>query len=353
MHCRINKLRHFMENKSLDAVLITKAENIRYLSGFTGGKDGRLLLTAHKQVVITDPRYLEQTAQECPEWELYLDKNPREPGWFHLAPPHGRIGIEAHDITFQNYQLLRQHWGEKIVPLTGMVEEFRIIKDEGELELLRRAARINDAVYDKIIRQVEKGWAEEEIARHIGYYLRELGCDREAFDIIALAGENGALPHGRPGTRRLARGDCLTLDFGGMYQGYAGDMTRTLFVETADARGREYYARVLEAQELALRIIRADIPAREVDARAREYLRRYELDSYFVHGLGHGIGLEVHEEPRLSAFSEIILQENMVVTVEPGIYLPGWGGIRIEDMVVVTPGGCEILTRSAKELRII
>jgi Xaa-Pro aminopeptidase len=240
-----------------------------------------------------------------------------------------------------------------VVPIAGAIERLRMVKGEPELELLREAARIGDRVFSRICAEIRVGQSEKQIANRIAYLLKEEGCSQESFPTIAVSGENAALPHGQPGERLILAGDMLTLDFGGFYQGYAGDMTRTVVLGQAAPDLVDVYSKVLKVQQLGVSMVRAGISGRQVDEEVRGTLADYGLDQYFQHGTGHGVGLEIHESPTLSRWYDDLLVPNMVVTVEPGIYIPGWGGVRIEDTVIVKEGGCEVITHSPKDLLII
>lgn len=350
---RLAKLRRCMENKQIDAFLVSKPENVRYLSGFTGGSDAQLLISARDNFLITDSRYREQVSRECAGWQ-YMEEKP--PGFQKLqeaSQAYKRIGVESHYITHQYFLDLEQKLDAAIIALTDLVEDLRLCKDEKELNCLRQAARIGDAVFTDITAYIRAGQSEMQVANQIVYLLKEKGCSKESFDTIVVSAENAALPHGQPGSRIIRTGDMVTLDFGGFYQGYAGDMTRTVAINMADHIFRDRYLKLLEAQQTGVTMVRAGVRAQEIDQAVRNCLKKYDLDQYFLHSTGHGLGLEIHEQPRVSPLSETVLQENMVITIEPGIYIPGWGGIRIEDSVIVKDGGCERLTHADKNLLII
>lgn len=347
---RLDRLRLEMDKEHLDAFLVTKAENIFYLSGFSGGADAQLVITADQQYIITDSRYYEQTARECPDWILLKKQGD---GWDILRDLSGsfdRLAFEAHAVTVDYFEKMQAELSVSLLAKSALIESLRIVKDEQELNCLRQAARMGDLAFSQILSEIKAGMTEQYVAARIAFLLRELGCRKESFDTIAVSGPNAALPHGQPSSRVLSLGDMLTLDFGGFYQGYAGDMTRTIGIGEATPRFRDTYLRLLEAQQLGLSSVKAGVSGKEVDAAVRKCLRKWDLDAYFGHGLGHGVGLEIHEEPRLSPYSDLILEANMVVTVEPGVYIPGWGGIRIEDTVIVQSHGCEVITHSDKGL---
>ena len=349
----MDKLRQELQRRQLDAFLLTRPENIRYFSGFTGGRDASLLVSAEHHYIITDSRYYEQVARESTNWELVRATGPGLDSLIGLTAEFNSLGFESQDISYDYYQQLATKLSPHLLAMSNLVENQRLIKEEAELENLRQAARIGDQVFDQICQELKPGMSEQTVANRIVYLLKAGGCSKEAFDTIAAAGVNAALPHGQPGAYCLQPGDMLTMDFGGMYQGYAGDMTRTVVIGTASNRLRDYYQQLLEAQELGVSLVQAGMDGKELDQKLRDCLKKYQLDAYFTHSTGHGVGLEVHEAPRLAPSSQDVLAGNMVVTVEPGIYIPGWGGIRIEDTVIVKNGGCEVITHSDKGLLII
>jgi len=342
-----------MQENNLDLFLINKPENIFYLSGFTGGSDARLVISPDQRYLLTDARYLEQAGRECPDWSLIREDVGRLDSLAGICDKYYSLAFESHYLTYDQFQSLTARLNPKLMPLENTIERFRVVKDKTELNLLRASAQVSDDVFAAICQEILPGISERHIAARIAFLLREGGCSQEAFSTIALAGENGVLPHGQPGDRLLQRGDMLTLDFGGFYRSYAGDMTRTVVVGEASSQLRDIYRQVLESQELGVSLVQAGASCRDIDSQVRNCLKKYSLDQYFQHGTGHGVGLEIHEMPRISPLSDAILEENMVVTIEPGVYIPGWGGIRIEDTVIVKKGGCEIITHSDKGLLII
>ncbi|MBO8159228.1 MAG: aminopeptidase P family protein [Thermosyntropha sp.] len=342
-----------MKNKGIDAFLVNKPENIYYLSGFTGGVDGKLLILDDEQYVITDTRYEEQVKNEAPDFALLLGRFPYIDSLNAIEHKFEKLGIEGKVISYYEYEMLKKNLDVSLVPLEGLVEEIRMIKEEEELDFIRKAAGIGDSVFEEICLFIKPGIYEKQIADKIIFLLREKGCEKEAFEVIALSGRNASLPHGRPGAKPIEDGDMLTLDYGGFFGRYASDMTRTVSVGKPSDYLKDVYFEVLRAQKIGLSMVKAGVSCREVDKAVRDYLEGCGLGEYFVHSTGHGLGLEIHENPALSPHCDIILQENMVVTVEPGVYVPGTGGVRIEDTVIVKQDGCEIITRADKELRII
>lgn len=346
----LNYLRSTLNEKGLQAFLITSPANIRYLSGFTAGDDARLLVTFDKQYIFTDSRYREQAVRECPGWNYQEEKAAGLNKMAQVLKGYEKIGFESQYVSFAFYQTIAEAIPLKWEPIFGLVEQRRLIKKPTELDKLKEAARIGDETFTEILSVIEAGMDEKSLANTIMYLLRQKGCEKEAFDAIVVSGENAALPHGQPGLRRFRPGDMITMDFGGMYDGYAGDMTRTVAIKPVGERLKKVYQAVLEAQQIGVETVRPGVDCRQVDEAVRQSLKKHGLEEYFTHGTGHGVGLQIHEGPRLAAGSEETLRENMVVTVEPGVYIPGWGGVRIEDTVIVTERGAQIITHSTKRL---
>lgn len=348
---RLEQLRKRLKLLNTVALLITKAENVRYMSGFTSGSDAKLLVSMDEEYIITDSRYTEQVGIEAPKWQLIESKPGQSEEWLDLLKKFEKVGFE-NSISYKEFIDLQKELGNKLVAADNIIETLRMIKDEEELINLKKAAQISDEVFQDLSQLIEPGISERYIANQIVYLLKVQGCSKEAFDTIAVAGENAALPHGQPSDYILQTGDMLTMDYGGFYQGYAGDMTRTAAIGYSTDRFKDYYEKVLMAQKLGVSMVRAGIAAKDIDLAVRNKLNEYGLAKYFAHGTGHGLGLEIHEIPSISPKSDIILQENMVITIEPGIYIKGWGGIRIEDTVIVKKDGCEVITNSNKDLTI-
>jgi len=335
-----------------DAILVTKLVNVRYLTGFTGS-NGQLLVGDPYDLFLTDGRYEEQAARQCTGIALapYSSGRPLSdvlrPA---LAERHiERLALEAHHVTLQQARVFRERLpGIALVETTAVVEKLRIRKSEPELEALRRAAAIGDAAFAALQEQLHDGMTEIDTAAELDDTMRRAGSERLSFDSIVAFGENAAEPHHQPGTRRLKRGDLVKLDFGATWGGYHSDMTRTIAFGKPSNDAKHIHRIVYESQRAGVAAVRAGATCSDVDGAARSVVARTGHD--FGHGTGHGVGLEVHEAPSVRKESDEVLEPGMVVTVEPGIYLPGFGGVRIEDTVVVTDDGCEILTRSSREL---
>lgn len=354
LESRLAKLRSHMTAKRLDSLLVTSIDNVFYLSGFTGST-ATLLVTNEKCCILVDPRYSIQARKECPEAEVrdYSGKTGTAAAAElaeELAPR--TLGYEAGHMTVTAYRELRRLVGRAtgLRATDGIVETIRRVKDPDEIETVRTAAQIADAAFDSVLMEMRPGMTEKEVALLIDTTVRRMGADQVAFPTIAASGENAARPHASPTDSVVARGQMLKLDFGARYNGYCSDITRTIFVGKPTARQREIYGVVLEAQLAAIEAIRPGEAGADIDSVARELIARRGYGDHFAHGLGHMIGIAVHDGPAFSATSKVVLESGMIASVEPGIYIEGWGGIRIEDDIVVTDTGAEVLTRAPKEL---
>lgn len=347
---RLEKLRDSMGVRGLNGLLVLRPENRRYLSGFTGSA-GALLIDSGRALLLTDFRYLDQAQLESPHFEVVrVEKTiPETLALLLQGQQSYRLGLEGDYITHQQYTAFDEKLaGVSIESAPGLVEQLRQIKDIAEIEVIEQAAALADRAFRHIRPMLRPGARERDIALELEFFMRRAGADGASFPIIAASGPRSALPHGVASDRVLAPGDFLTLDFGAIMQGYNSDMTRTVVLGRPTPRHREIYNIVLEAQQAALEYIRPGVAAAGVDRAARSIIEGYGYGEYFGHSTGHGLGLAVHESPRLAATDQTVLQEGMVVTAEPGIYLPNWGGVRIEDMVLVAEGGCRVLTKSPK-----
>ncbi|MFQ5894380.1 MAG: M24 family metallopeptidase [Nitrospinota bacterium] len=347
MKRRLAALRALLKERELKALVVFHLPNVRYLTGFTGSA-GACLVTGRRATFLSDFRYRTQAAAEVKrfrrvEYREQADGLPAEVRRLRLP----RLAFEEEHLSYSAYrELKRKLSGVRLLPVKGLVEELRARKEEGELRTLRRAAALNGAGLADTLPLFRPGARESELALALERRLRERGAEGVAFETIVASGPRGALPHGMAAKKRLRRGELVVVDFGCVVDGYRADTTRTYCLGRASRRAREVYGVVLEANRAGIAAVRPGADVREVDAAARKVIEDAGYGSHFGHGLGHGVGLEVHEAPRLSPQSKGALAEGMVVTVEPGIYLPGWGGVRIEDMVRVTARGGEVLTSS-------
>ncbi|MBL8231686.1 MAG: aminopeptidase P family protein [Bryobacterales bacterium] len=339
----------------LDAILITNLPNIRYLTGFTGS-NGFLLLSARHEILFTDPRYTIQAAQET-ECRVTTVTGSTLPGVAKAIPKLKvrRLGFERNHVSFHVYDYLRGELplGTELKPVVDAVESRRMVKSETEIAVIRRAVETNSAAFQRALGKARVNMRESDLAGEIEYQMRKLGAEGPSFETIVAAGPRAALPHARPTRNPISGDQLLLIDMGSTQDGYTSDMTRTVFVGSASPKWKKRYGAVLEAQLASIAAMRAGVTAAKVDQAGRNILKSYGLDRAFTHSTGHGLGLEIHEAPRLGKKEKTVLEAGMVVTVEPGIYLEGEGGIRIEDTVLVTAAGCEVLTPTSKELTVI
>lgn len=345
------KLTDFLQRNELTAVLVSKRHNVRYFSGFAGSA-GVLLVSGAARKLFVDFRYVEQAERSAPAYEIVRSwGNPLDSALDFIAEQNwSTVGYEEDALTVAEFHKMTGRTGPdrwRAVHLDGL----RQVKTGEEIACIAQAAEIVDMAFARILSFLQPGIAEQAVAARLEYEMRKLGSQRTAFDTIIAGGSRSALPHGAASERQLAKGDLVVLDFGAVVDGYHSDMTRTVCLGTADERQRHIYTTVLAAQQSALTAVKAGASCRGVDQVARKLIQDAGFGDHFGHGLGHGVGLAIHESPRLSPHAEdVCLEAGMVVTVEPGIYLPGWGGVRIEDLVVVSETGCQILSQTPKAL---
>ena len=353
MEERIKKLRSRINKAEIDALLINNAQNRQYLTGFTGTA-GAVLISEDKAQLITDFRYIEQAEEEVSACEIVEQDDKRLETVEQLLTELEveRLGFEADEVSYQQYQKYQEELDVELVATTDVVKELRQIKDSNELEKIRQAVEITDDAFKHIQEKLKVGAREREIALELEFFQKRAGAEGNAFDFIVASGLRGALPHGVASDKELAAGELVTMDFGAVYQSYHSDMTRTVLVgaDEPTKKQKEIYDLVLKAQKKAIEAIEPGKTGAEIDKVARDIIAEAGYGPNFGHGLGHSLGLEIHEKPRFSRKDETVLEAGMVITVEPGVYIPDWGGVRIEDIIVVTAEGCEILTNSTKEL---
>nr|WP_235612883.1 Xaa-Pro peptidase family protein [Moorella sp. Hama-1] len=351
---RLEQLRALMVRAGISALWVRQEENRRYLSGFTGDS-GSLIITPTAAYLLTDGRFSEQARKEAPDFQV-VDLGP-DP-WDKMGTVLVNTGIEqlsfeAEYTTYATYAEFQEHardWEQPVTlaPVKNFIDKLRQVKDQGEIATLERAIAIADAGFNHLLTILRPGLTERDVALELEYYLGKQGSSGPSFTTIIASGPRSALPHGVAGERILQPGDLVVMDFGAVYDGYHSDLTRTVALAPAPGEWRRLYDLVLAAQEKAITAIRPGMTGREVDAVAREHIAAAGYGEYFSHGLGHGVGLAIHEAPTLSIRSEVQLAPGMVVTVEPGVYLPGQGGIRIEDVVLIQEGGARVLSRAPK-----
>ncbi len=350
---RLVKLREKMQSENLDAFVVSSPENRRYMSGFTG-TSAMLLVLLDKAYLLTDFRYITQATKQAPEFEVVDAGSDFFSSIKDLASEARRIGFEEDYTTYALYLKLKDAVSKaELLEKANLLTGLRSVKEPEELDKIRQAVKIADDAFAHILKFVEIGQTEEEISLELEFNMRKAGASGGSFDFIVASGWRGSMPHGVASSKTLQRGELLTMDFGAVYQGYCSDITRTFAVGEPDEKQQEIYDIVLKANKAAIAAIKPGLMGKEVDAVARQIIEEAGYGNYFGHGLGHSVGLAIHESPRFSLREEQIIEPGMVITVEPGIYLPDWGGVRIEDMIVVTENGCEVLTQAPKEFIII
>jgi Xaa-Pro aminopeptidase len=355
---RVDRLRARFSAIGVDAFLVTFLPHLRYLSGFSGSA-GAGLVTSRGLHFFTDGRYSEQIRKEVRgAWKHHV--SPTSGSLFQLIRESGtvragmRVGFDGNTLLYQEFRTLKKTFpGARFLPKADVIEPLAAVKDESEIRAIRKAVEITDRTFGDVLPMIKPGVRESEIAAEISYLQRTHGAEKDAFDTIAASGPRSALPHGHASSKKVAKGELLTLDFGCVVDGYHSDMTRTIGVGRLPAEAKKVYALVLEAQTAAVDAARAGMKTSDLDATARAIIGMAGHADHFQHSLGHGIGLQIHEAPRISVQSRAVLEAGNVVTIEPGVYIPGLGGVRIEDDVVIGEAGCRVLTRSTKELVIV
>jgi Xaa-Pro aminopeptidase len=342
-----------LAERKLDAFLAAFSPNLRYLTGFTGS-NGNLLVTREESVLFTDPRYAIQAPAESRDCRVVIVKGRLVAAVAAAIAKRGlkRIGYEPARMTCDHYEALKSRLPMRasLQPVAGWIEELRMVKSPAEVERIRCSVHTNSRAFEQAVARLRPGVKEGDFAAELEYRMRRLGAEKPAFETIVAGGVRSALPHAQPTAAPLRAGDLVMVDMGAFVEGYASDMTRMLFLGRPGAKVKRTYRAVLEAQLAAIDAVRAGAPAGRVDRAARATLKGHGLDGAFVHATGHGLGLEIHEPPRIGAREKTLLRAGMTITIEPGVYLEGWGGIRIEDTVLVTENGCEILTETSKAL---
>jgi len=351
---RLNKLRQRLAEKGIEAILISQPENRYYLSGFDGS-DGFLLITPQNKTLATDFRYIEQAKRQAPDYDIFQITGDVE-SWFPELVDglkKRELGFEAGHITFAMHHRLNDILDDtkfqiRLVPVDGLVESLRAIKEPEEIELITKAVAISDAAFEYITDMIRVGMTEQEIAWEIEKFLHERGSEPIPFDIIVTSGPNSALPHAKPSPRVIQSGEPVLIDIGARVEGYGSNLSRTICPDIPDETFKRVYDTVLGAQLKAIAEITAGMTGAQADGVARKAIKQAGYNHAFGHGLGHGLGLAPHELPRLGPNSADNLVDGMVFTIEPGIYLTGWGGVRIEDTVVMENGKIRVLSQAKK-----
>ncbi|MCK5124953.1 MAG: aminopeptidase P family protein [candidate division Zixibacteria bacterium] len=361
MKAHIDKLKKFLVAENIDAAFVaildvgetTSMPGVRWLTGYSGSTGG-VFVTQKSATFISDFRYTEQAKKEVKGAKVLISKKPPIATLADLKAAQKKnlkVAIEAARLTIEQKMMIEVALPDAIlIDCKNMLEDIAIIKDKYEIENLRQAAKISDSAFERILGFLRPGITEKEVGAELEYQMKMLGAEKEAFSTIVASGFRSAMPHGVASSKKLEKGDFITFDFGAIYNGYVSDMTRTVVLGKATTRQKKVYNTVLKAQMAGVKKVKAGVAGKAVDDVCRKIITKAGFGKNFGHGTGHGIGLEVHSGPRLSPISKDILKSGMVVTVEPGIYITGWGGVRIEDDVVVRPGGCTILNKSPKNL---
>lgn len=353
---RIGKLREILAQEEIDTFVVLSGENRRYLSGFTGEdgqfdeSSGALVITEGEQILATDSRYELQAKDEAPLYEIVCYKEgliKELPGMVHRLGTR-RLGFESVRMSYSQYKSLAEELDRssadiELLGTENIVENLRVIKEESEIDSTRQALAIAESVFDSFRTEIREGMTEKEAAWAMERGMREAGADALSFPVICASGPNSALPHAIPGDRTFRKGEPVLFDWGARLNGYCSDISRTLVIGEPDDTFEKLYGIVHNAQRKAIDAIKAGMSTVAADGLARDYIHEMGFEGRFGHGLGHGTGLAIHEQPRLSPYKETTLEAGMIVTVEPGIYLPDWGGIRLENMVVIREDGVEVL----------
>lgn len=353
---RIELTRAKMAEKQLPALLVSQITNVGWLTGFTGS-NGFLLLTADRAIFATDSRYTEQAAQQCAGFELRkLETSaPEEIAGVLIDPGARRIGFESNHLTHHLFETYRDKLPAdfELVPTDRLVDDLRLVKDSEEISRIGAACSRTDEAFHYILPFLKPGAVERDVALELEWYFRKTCGVENAFEIIVLSGAHGALPHGKPSNKRMEAGDFVTLDFGARIEGYNADLTRTVALGSITDEQRKVYQVVRDAEQMGIDALVPGAEGKVVDALARDFIATQGYGDYFGHGLGHSLGRAVHDGMGLGKRSDITLAPGMVMTVEPGIYIPGWGGVRIEDDVLITDSTPRLLTHSPKDLLIL
>lgn len=356
MNSRLEALRARFESSEIDGILIGSDENRRYISGFNGTA-GNLIITADAAVLATDFRYIEQAPKQAPDFRVIRVAGGGSDWLTNLLKELGvrRLGFESQQMTVATHDRLSKSLagagngdGVDLIPTAGLVEELRSVKDEGEIALLQRAIDIADQAFEEVSRIVKAGMTESEVAWLLERTMRELGADSVSFETIVATGPNAALPHHRADDTPILEGQPLLIDMGARYQGYCSDLSRTFCLGREEDPFREVYSTVLRAQQTAIENVRTGMTAGEADALARAVIEEAGYGDTFGHSTGHGVGLDIHERPGVGPNSPVVLEDGMPFTIEPGIYISGWGGVRIEDIVVLENGRARQLSHAPK-----
>jgi len=347
---RINRIRQKISANGLDALFVSQSDNRRYLSGFTGS-DGYLFITQSEAILATDFRYVEQAQAQAPEFHIFQTQGAISKWFNELTSSYiaKRIGFDASDMSFSTYlSITADIQVKELIPTEGLVESMRAIKENDELAFIVKAVEVCDAAFEKVSSDMREGMTEAEVAWQLEKTMREDGSGVLPFNIIVASGPNSAKPHHQPTDRPIANGEPVIIDMGASIGGYTSDLSRTICLGKRERKFGKIYDLVLGAQLTAIATIESGMTGDTADSLARTVIEQGGYGERFGHGLGHGVGLATHEAPRVGKESKDILTDGMVFTIEPGIYISGWGGVRIEDMVVLAEGRAKVLTKAKK-----
>ena len=347
---RIRRLYSHLKREGIEAFLFTSPENLRYVSGFTGG-EGAVLLTPRRSILFVDSRYVLQAEREAKGFTVKEYRRRWEEVASVLKDAGCRkVGFESYHLTHESYVELRSHLKTPLVASPPSIKTIRSVKEQKEISLIRKAATIAEQGFKKLAPQIGSKRREKDIALTLERYIRECGAEKTPFEIIVVSGKRGAYPHGTPSRKEIKKGEFVTIDFGAVYRGYCSDETCTLMVGRPTLQQKKVYEAVKEAHDKAIAAVAPGVKFTTIDSAARKVLEKAGLGKYFRHGTGHGVGLAVHEAPSISSRGEGVVEAGMVFTIEPGVYIPNWGGVRIEDMVEATRHGCQLITGIPKAL---
>ena len=357
---RVGDLLKVIEHRGLDALFLLKQEtlskqNVRYISGFSGCS-AHLIISKERRILLTDERYTEQAAAQCPEFEVIdHDRKPEQKLREVLAPLRIRkVGYETQGLTIEGFNLVRENMpGIEWIPTAGIIEDLRAVKSPEEIHNLEQAAELAAAGFNHVLNLIEPGAGERDLALELEIFMRKNGAEAPAFDTILISGARSSLQHGTPSKKKIEAGDFVVLDFGAQYRGYRCDFTRTVAVNPVSQKQREIYEIVKRAQNRGLQLIKPGVLTGTVYREVQEIIAKAGYAEYSGRGIGHGVGLEIHEAPSIGANGTAELETGQVLTMEPGIYIPGWGGVRIEDTVVVEEQGCRLLAELPKDLIVL
>ena len=348
---RINELRRMFSKTNIDTVFISNKDNIRYYSGFTG-TFAFLLISDSKSLIITDSRYISRAQEECPDYEIYQLKSGDN--WIENSTKKINskiIGFEGNHVSVNMLNQLKERSHKDLAwqDFSEQITKNRTIKSKSEVVKIEEAISISDRAFNTISKKIKVGMTEKEIAWDIEKEIRVLGAESISFDTIVASGINGSKPHHSPTDKKITNGEAITIDMGAKYKGYCSDLTRTIFIGEPDKKFKKVYKTVLRSQLIAIETAKADMTGEEIDKISRDIITNEGYGEYFGHSLGHGVGLEIHENPGVGPNSKNKILAGMVYTIEPGIYIDGWGGIRIEDMVLMSDNGNKLLSHAEKE----